>query len=33
VPIGFVREPVGKIVLNNSGTHQNVLVSFLKVLD
>jgi hypothetical protein len=29
VPIEVVREPVGNIVLNNSGTHQNVLVLFL----
>jgi hypothetical protein len=26
VPIEVVREPVGKIVSNNSGTHQNVFV-------
>jgi hypothetical protein len=24
VPIEVVREPVGKIVLNNSGAHKNV---------
>jgi hypothetical protein len=28
VPIEVVREPAGKIVLNNSGTHLNVLVLF-----
>jgi hypothetical protein len=28
VPIEVVREPVGKIVLKNSGAHQNVLVLF-----
>jgi hypothetical protein len=33
VPIEVVREPVGKIVVNNSGTHQNVLVLFLKFLE
>jgi hypothetical protein len=31
VPIEVVREPVGKIVLNNSGTHQNVLVLFQRI--
>ena len=29
--IEFVGEPVGKIVLNNSGTHQNVLVLFQSI--
>jgi hypothetical protein len=33
VPIEVVREPVGRIVLKNSGTNQNVLVLFSKVLD
>ena len=28
VPVEVVREPVGKTVLQNSGTHQNVLVLF-----
>jgi hypothetical protein len=28
VPVEIVREPVGKTVLKNSGTHQNVLVLF-----
>jgi hypothetical protein len=28
VPVAVVREPVGKTVLKNSGTNQNVLVSF-----
>ena len=28
VPVDVVREPVGKTVLNNSGTNQNVLVLF-----
>jgi hypothetical protein len=32
VLIEFVGEPVGKIVLNNSGTHQNVLGFCFKVL-
>ena len=27
-PAEFVREPVGKTVLKNSGTHQNVLALF-----
>ncbi len=27
-PVEVVREPVGKTVLKNSGTHQNVLVLF-----
>jgi hypothetical protein len=27
-PVEFVREPGGKTVLKNSGTHQNVLVLF-----
>ncbi len=31
MPIEVVREPVGKIVLNNSGTHQNVLVLFQSI--
>jgi hypothetical protein len=31
VPIEVVRETVGKIVLNNSGTHQNVLVLFQSI--
>jgi hypothetical protein len=31
VQIEVVREPVGKIVLNNSGTHQNVLVLFQSI--
>ncbi len=29
--IEVVREPIGKIVLNISGTHQNVLVLFHKI--
>jgi hypothetical protein len=28
VPVEVVREPVGKTVLKNSGTNQNVLVLF-----
>jgi hypothetical protein len=28
VPIEVIREPVGKTVYKNSGTHQNVLVLF-----
>ncbi len=28
MPVEVVREPVGKTVLKNSGTHQNVLVLF-----
>jgi hypothetical protein len=28
VPVEVVKEPVGKTVLKNSGTHQNVLVLF-----
>ncbi len=28
VTVAVVREPAGKIVLKNSGTHQNVLVLF-----
>ncbi len=31
MPIEVVREPVGKIVVNNSGTHQNVLVLFQSI--
>jgi hypothetical protein len=31
VPIEVVREHIGKIVLNNSGTHQNVLVLFQSI--
>ncbi len=29
--IKVVREPVAQIVLNNSGTHQNVLVLFHRI--
>jgi hypothetical protein len=28
VPVEVVKEPVGKIISKNSGTHQNVLVLF-----
>ncbi len=31
--VEVVREPVGKTVLKNSGTNQNVLVLFQKFLD
>ncbi len=31
MPIEVVRELVGKIVLNNSGAHQNVLVLFQSI--
>jgi hypothetical protein len=30
MPVEVVREPVGKTVLKNSGTDQNVLVLFQK---
>jgi hypothetical protein len=30
VPVEVVREPVGKTVLKNAGTNQNVLVLFQK---
>jgi hypothetical protein len=33
VPVEVVREPVGKTVLKNSGTYENVLVLFQNVLD
>ncbi len=32
VPVEVVRKPVGKTVLKNSGTNQNVLVLFLNFL-
>jgi hypothetical protein len=28
VPVEVIREPVGKTVLKNSGTHQKVLILF-----
>ncbi len=31
MPVEVVREPVEKIVLNNSGTHQNFLVLFQSI--
>jgi hypothetical protein len=32
VPVEVVREPIGKTILKNSGTNQNVLVLFQKFL-